>query len=168
MEKIVSNAASHNTTAFFSFVNHPLKFKLYLFQNLPAALLSGVRVVQASDESCTVSVPYKHFTRNPFRSTYFACLSMAAELSTGLLVMANVYGRKPTVSMLITGMEGNFLKKAKDLTVFTCSNGEEIKNAVDTAIYTRQSQTVKANSIGKNRDGEVIAEFWFTWSFKTK
>lgn len=168
MEKAVQNAAHHNTAAFFSFVRHPLKFKLYLLKNLPAALFSGVKVVQATDQICTVSVPYKHFTRNPFRSTYFACLSMAAEMSTGLLAMANIYGRKPAVSMLITEMEGQFHKKAKDLTFFTCSEGEQIRQVIVAAISTGQSQEMKAHSIGKNRRGETIAEFWFTWSFKAK
>src|SRR5690348_15735484 len=147
MGKLFPTATNHKTTAFFSFVRHPLKFKLYLLKNLPAALFSGVRVVQAGNEFCTVSVPYNHFTRNPFHSTYFACLSMAAELSSGLLAMANVYGREPAVSLLITGMQGNFFKKAKGLTLFTCNGGAEMKNAADATIATGQTTTVKASVI---------------------
>ncbi len=168
MEKQLPPAASHNRAAFFSRINHPLRLKLYLLRNLPAAFFSGLKVVQADDNACTVSVPYKGFTKNPFRSTYFACLSMAAELSTGILAMANVFGRKPAVSMLITGMEGRFYKKAKDLTFFTCSDGALIGKAVDDAIATGKGQEVKAGSVGKNGAGEVVAEFWFTWSFKAK
>jgi hypothetical protein len=168
MENEPQNAAAHPTTAFFSFANHPLKLRLYLLKNLPAAFFSGVKVVTANEAVCTVSVPYKRFTQNPFRSTYFACLSMAAELSTGLLAMAAVRGRKPSVSMLITGMEARFHKKAKDLTFFTCSDGAMISEAVSTALATGKGQEIKMHSTGKNSAGEVVAEFWFTWSFKRR
>ncbi|HVG41559.1 MAG TPA: hypothetical protein VM888_08095, partial [Chitinophagaceae bacterium] len=68
---------------FFELIKSPLKFKLFMLQKLPAALFSGLAVKSITEEECTVSVPYKWFTQNPFRSTYFACLSMAAEMSTG-------------------------------------------------------------------------------------
>lgn len=162
------NATEPNTAAFFSLISHPLKFKIYLLKNLPAAFFSGVRLVEMNGTACTASVPYKHFTRNPFRSTYFACLSMAAELSTGVLALANIYGRRPAVSMLITGMEAKFHKKAKEITFFTCSDGDAISDAISNAIGMGRSQEVKAHSIGKNPAGEVIAEFWFNWSFRAK
>lgn len=168
MEESIQPAADQNKAAFFSFANHPLQLKWYLLKNLPAALFSGIRVVRATESACTVSVPYKHFTRNPFRSTYFACLSMAAEMSTGLLAMANIYGRKPRVSMLITGMEARFHKKATAPTFFTCSDGMVIREAIVHAATTGEAQEVKAYCVGKNREGDVIAEFWFTWSFKAR
>jgi hypothetical protein len=168
MENKHQNAATHNTAAFFSFANHPLKLRLYLLKNLPAAFFSGVKVVTATEEACTVSVPYRRFTQNPFRSTYFACLSMAAELSTGLLAMANIYGRRPSVSMLITGMEARFHKKAKGPSFFTCTNGALIRDAIDTTVRSGEGLEIKVYSVGKNNVGEVVAEFWFSWSFKRK
>lgn len=168
MEKDVQHAAIDKRAAFFSLVNHPLKLRLYLLGNLPSAFFSGLKVLQANESSCTVSVPYKSFTKNPFRSTYFACLSMAAELSTGVLAMANVFGEKPAVSMLITGMEAKFHKKAKGITVFHCSDGERIRECISTSRATRSSQEIKVHSTGTNSDNEIVAEFWFTWSFKAK
>ncbi len=168
MEKQIFNTALHDTAAFFSMVNHPLKLKLYLLKNLPAAFFSGLKVVKANDQACIVSVPYKGFTKNPFRSTYFACLSMAAELSTGVLAMANIYGRRPSVSMLITAMEATFYKKATDTTFFTCKDGEKIRNAIASAVITGQGQEIKVCSVGRTADDETVAEFWFTWSFKAK
>ena len=168
MGKETKNAATEKSAAFFSLVRHPLKLKVYLFKNLPAAFFSGVRVEKASGQSCLVSVPFKPFTKNPFRSTYFACLSMAAELSTGILVMAGTYGRKPSVSMLIIGMEARFHKKAVGKTWFTCADGDKIEQAIAAMIDTKTAQEVRTYSIGKNEAGERIAEFWFTWSFKIK
>jgi hypothetical protein len=167
MEKNLVGTSASNT-AFFSLVNHPLKLKVYLLANLPSAFFSGLKVMQASAQSCTVSVPYKRFTKNPFRSTYFACLSMAAELSTGVLAMAGVYQRKPSVSMLITGMEAVFYKKATGLTFFTCGDGPIIHEAIVGTVGSGKPQVVKAHSVGRNSQNEVVAEFWFTWSFRCR
>ena len=93
---------------------------------------------------------------------------MAAELSTGLLAMANVYRKKPQVSMLITGMEARFYKKATATTFFTCVDGISVSETVSAAIRTHSAQEWKAHSVGKNKAGETVAEFWFTWSFKAK
>lgn len=57
-------------------VKSPL-FNLFLLAKLPAAYFSGVRVLSLDEEECKVKVPYKWFSQNPFKSTYFACLSMA-------------------------------------------------------------------------------------------
>jgi hypothetical protein len=168
MEKTLQNAAEHNTAAFFSLINHPLKFRLYLLKNLPAAYFSGLKIVQANAGACTVSIPFKWFTQNPFRSTYFACLSMAAELSTGVLAMAHVHKRQPAISMLVTNIEGRFTKKATGITLFYCNDGEQINNAIRTAISSQLPQEIKAYSVGRNNAGEVVAEFWITWSFKVK
>ena len=168
MENVLSNAAGHDKAAFFSLINHPVKFRLYLLKNLPAAYFSGLKIIEANNNSCSVTIPFKWFTKNPFRSTYFACLSMAAELSTGVLAMAHVYKRKPAVSMLVTGIEGKFYKKATGLTTFECRDGEKIQEAITLATSTKTPQEIKAHSIGKNGDGETVAEFWITWSFKVK
>lgn len=168
MEKQKTNAAPDKRAAFFALLHHPLKFRFYLLKKVPAAFFSGVRIRSANAVSCTATVPCKRFTSNPFRSTYFACLSMAAELSTGALAMASVFGRTPQVSMLITGMDAKFYKKAVELTIFTCDDGAEIARAVAEAVATGRAMEVKAHSIGRNKSNEVVAEFWFTWSFKAR
>jgi hypothetical protein len=72
---------------FLALTRQGWKFRLFMLQKLPAAYFSGVRVREIRPEYARVSVPYRWFSQNPFRSTYFACLSMAAEMSTGLLGM---------------------------------------------------------------------------------
>jgi len=157
-----------STNLFYTLANHPLKFRMFLLQKLPAAYFAGLRVQEVNEETAIISVPFKWFTKNPFRSTYFACLSMAAEMSTGILAMANVYKIKPAVSMLIVSMEGNFNKKATGKTKFICRDGVLIKDAIQNSINTTESETITAKSIGYNIDNEVVAEFLFTWSFKAK
>ena len=168
MEQENAANATTDATSFFALVNHPFKLKLYLLANLPAAFFSGIRVVDADQQTCMTSVRYNTFTKNPFRSTYFACLSMAAELSTGVLAMSNVFGRKPNVSMLVTGMEAHFHKKAVGKTIFICSYGDEIRAAIERSVNKKEGQEVRVKSVGRNEANDLIAEFWFTWSFKAK
>lgn len=153
---------------FFRLVKHPLRFRLFLLAKLPSAYFTGVRVLQVGEESCSVSVPYKWFSKNPFHSTYFACLAMAAEMSTGVLSMAHVFKRKPAVSMLVTGLEAKYFKKAAGITVFTCDDGMAIRTAINEAVSTGNGQLLTTRSVGKNDQGEIVAEFLITWSYKPK
>lgn len=153
---------------FISLIKHPVKFRLFLFSKLPSAFFAGVRVREVDEEHCEVTVPYKWFSQNPFRSTYFACLSMAAEMTTGVLGLMQLHKRKSAVSMLVVGVHSTYLKKAVNHTRFTCTDGKLFRDAVDETLATGKPVTVTARSTGRNREGEVIAEFEITWSFKRK
>ncbi len=154
--------------SFIQVVKRPFRFKMFLLKKLPAAYFSGLRVTAFDNTQCTVAIPFKWFTKNPFRSTYFACLSMAAELSTGALAMASVYGRTPAVSMLVTKIEAEFFKKAVGRSFFTCTDGEAIEKAVQAAVDTGEGQVFQAITNGVNEQQEPIARFVITWSFKVK
>jgi hypothetical protein len=157
-----------NTAEFTKLIKHPVKFRMFLFSKLPSAFFSGVRVKNLDEEKCSVTVPYKWFSQNPFRSTYFACLAMAAEMSTGTLGLMHIHKRKPAVSMLVIKLEANYFKKATGLTTFTCTEGKEIQRAIENTIANGEAQTITAKSVGTNEAGETIAEFFITWSFKVK
>lgn len=162
------NTNMSHSNEFISLAKHPVKFRLFLFSKLPAAYFSGVRVREINENRCVVTIPFKWLTQNPFRSTYFASLSMAAEMSTGALSLAHLYKRKPPVSMLVVKVEANYFKKAVDTTSFVCEDGALIKQMIEESIATGEARSVRAQSIGKNKAGEVVAEFFITWSFKTK
>ena len=149
-------------------LQNPIRFRMFLLNKLPAALFAGLRIESATAEQCTVSVPYGWRTQNPFRSTYFACLAMAAEMSTGVLAMNAIQGRKPAVSMLIVAMESRYHKKATDRCYFTCMEGARLQQTVLQAMQTPDGASFKAYSKGTNPNGDTVAEFWFTWSFRAK
>ena len=130
--------------------------------------IAGLRVKEFTAEKCSIAVPYRWLNQNPFSSTYFAVLAMAAEMSTGMLAFGQIFERNPSVSMLVVGMEAQFYKKAVDKITFTCSEGNLIANAIEETLRSGEGQTIKCSSIGKNEAGEKVSEFWFTWSFKAK
>jgi hypothetical protein len=90
---------------------------------------------------------------------------MAAEMTTGALAMAAIYKRPQRISMLIVKTEAQFLKKAKGTIQFVCQEGLTIAAAVEEAIQSGTS-TITVQSNGLNEEGEVVATFAFTWSFK--
>ena len=121
-----------------------------------------------ASEEAEVSVKFKWFNKNPFGSLYFAVLSMTAEASTGILGMSAVYKRNPTVSLLLVKIEGNFFKKAIGKIVFRCVDGLKVQQAVEDAITSAESKSITCTSVGKNETGEIVAEFFCTWSFKAR
>ncbi|MFN8265143.1 MAG: PaaI family thioesterase [Chitinophagaceae bacterium] len=153
---------------FINVMKHPFKGTMFMLTKLPSAYFSGVRVHELTQDKAIVTVPYKWFSQNPFRSTYFACLAMAAEMSTGLLALMQLYKRHPSVSMLVVKLEANYFKKATGLTRFTCEAGKDFERIVDECIRNGEARTYVATSTGRNEDGDVVAEFYITWSFKAK
>jgi hypothetical protein len=153
---------------FIQLVQNKFKFSLFLFMKLPAAWLAGVRVASFGPDHCVTVVPFRWLSQNPFRSTYFACLAMAAEMSTGLLAMMHVQESGKSISMLVTGTQATFGKKAIGKTWFTCNDGDIIKSAIAQTAATGEPVTLVVQSTGKNADGTEIAHFTFTWSFKRK
>jgi hypothetical protein len=157
-----------NAQQFISIMGSSFKSRLFMFTKLPAAYFAGVKVKTLQTDKAVVTVPYKWLSQNPFRSTYFACLAMAAEMSTGLLAMMQLHNRKPFVSMLVVKLEANYFKKATSVTAFTCNAGKEFEQIVDDCIADGEARTYTAKSTGTNAAGEVVAEFFITWSFKVK
>lgn len=139
-----------------------------MFRKLPSAYFAGVRVKDISPQAAVITVPYKWFSQNPFRSTYFACQSMAAEMSTGLLAMMHIHKRTPAVSMLVLQVNGSFHKKATGTTFFTCEEGDKIREAIEKAIASGEGVTVDVVSTGRNSSGELVSVFNIRWSFKSK
>lgn len=147
---------------------NPLLMRGFFLAKLPLALVAGLRLRELTEERCVATVPYGWRSTNPFRSTYFAALSMAAELSTGALAMAAVESAPRPVALLITGLTGSFEKKAVGLTSFTCTDGAKLFAAVERTIATGEPAAVEVPTIGTAPDGAVVARFTFTWSFKVR
>ncbi|HRN79229.1 MAG TPA: DUF4442 domain-containing protein [Ferruginibacter sp.] len=153
--------------AFLRLAQHPVKFKWFLMMRLPAAFFCGVRLRYIDVHKAEATVPYKWLTQNPFRSTYFACLAMAAEMSTGVLAMGHLYKQSP-MSMLIVKMEARYFKKATEKVSFSCEEGQRLQQVIEEARASGKPLECTVQSVGYNQAGERIAEFNFTWSFKSK
>lgn len=148
-------------------LNTPWKMGFYFLQKLPSLYFWGVRIKKVNHQKAEVTIPFSWRTQNPFRSTYFAALCGAAELSTGTLALIGLAGR-PGVSMLVVHVEAKYFKKADTTVTFTCEQGEILIAAIDKAIETGESQQVTATTLGTLPNNEIACEMRITWSFKLK
>ena len=146
----------------------PLKLNIFLFFKLPSAFWSGVRVMSISKEQCVVTVKHRWFNQNPFKSMYFAVQAMAAELTTGALVMMQIKKSGKNISMLVANNNSNFSKKATGRVTFTCNDGHLIEEAIKQTIATGEGQTIWMKSVGVNEKREQVSEMDFEWSIKLK
>ncbi len=135
---------------------------------LPLAFIAGIRVQEISEKKAIVKVKHRWISQNPFKSMFWAVQGMASELSSGILVMQAIVNSEKKVSMLVTQLNGNFFKKATGQIQFVCNDGVIIKNAIQQAVKTGESQTVLVTSKGINQQGDVVAVFEFEWSLKLK
>jgi hypothetical protein len=144
------------------------KLNSFLTFKLPIAWLSGVRVKSISANACVVGVKHKWINQNPFNSMYFAVQAMAAELSTGALVMGHIQDSGKRISMLVAQNKATFSKKATGKIKFTCEDGNLITQAIDKTIATGEGQTFWMRSIGINEEGAEVSNFEFEWTIRLK
>src|SRR5690554_7843548 len=111
----------------------PSKLNAFLLFKLPSAYFSGVRVKSISEKSCEATVKHKWINQNPFKSMYFAVQAMAAELTTGALVMYQIKKSGKKVSMLVLSNRSSFTKKATGKITFSCDEGHKIEETIKRA-----------------------------------
>jgi Domain of unknown function (DUF4442) len=140
----------------------------FLFFKLPSAYWCGVRAKSISENQCVVSVKHRWVNQNPFKSMYFAVQAMAAELTTGAIVMLHIQKSKRNISMLVANNKSNFTKKATGRITFTCNDGHLIEEAIKQTIATGDGQAFWMKSIGINEKGEQVSEMDFEWSIRLK
>lgn len=146
----------------------PFKFRLFTMTQVPLGFIAGMKLVKLNGNSCWTTLPYKFLNKNPFKSTYFAAQSMAAELSTASLGMLHLNEHLKKIAFIIVDMDAQFMKKAVDKVTFVCNDGHLVKEAIERAYETGEAQIVKMLTVGTMPDGTIVSKFHFTWSFKTR
>ena len=146
----------------------PAKLNIFLFFKLPSAFWSGVRVKVIEDTTCVATVKHRWFNQNPFNSMYFAVQAMAAELTTGALVMKQIKDSGKSISMLVANNKCSFTKKATGRITFTCTDGNLITEAIKNTIVTGEGQTFWMKSIGTDEKGDQVSTMEFEWTIRIK
>ena len=146
----------------------PRKINLFNMFKLPAAYFTGIRVKSIDEKSCVVSVKHRWINQNPFKSMFWAVQGMAAELTTGALVMGKIKGSGRQISMLVLNNKATFTKKATGRIYFICTDGNKVDDAIAKSIETGEGQTVWMQSVGKNSAGIEVSTFNFEWTIKVK
>jgi len=144
------------------------KMGLYLLFKLPTVLWWGIKVTSISPEKSEVKMKYNWRNTNPYKSAYFAAMSGAAELSTGLLSNLVLNGFEQKISMLVIDFQAQFTKKVTKEVTFTCTDGAKIISTIEEAAATGEAREVEMWSIGRNEKKEEVAKVRIVWSYKVK
>lgn len=140
----------------------------FLFFKLPSAWWCGVRVAKITETTCVANVTHRWRNQNPFKSMYFAVQAMAAELTTGALVMWHIKKSGKKISMLVAQNKSTFSKKATGKISFNCNEKNKVAEAVKNTVATGEGQTFWLNSKGINEDGIEVSSFEFEWTVRLK
>ena len=135
---------------------------------LPAAYITGVRTKYIDDDKCIVSVKHRWINQNPFKSMFWAVQGMAAELTTGVLLIKKIQESKQNIAMLLVANDAQYFKKATGRITFECTQGEIVGEVIKKAIDSKEGQTMRLTSIGTNEEGVKVSELNFTWSVKLR
>jgi len=144
------------------------KLNRFVFLKLPSAFICGVRVKSIDKDKCVVTVKHRWINQNPFNSMYFAVQAMAAELTTGAMVIDKIQQSGKNISMLVANNKSNYSKKATGRITFTCQDGHLIDEAIQKTIENGEGQTFWMKSIGINESGIQVSEMDFEWSVRLK
>ena len=131
-------------------------------------LISGIRLIRIDEDKSVTEVPFRWVNKNPFKSIYFAVLSMAAELSTAAPVIMALKGLDANVAFIIVGLKADFSKKAQSRVVFTCEDFVAINDAISQLSEPGDTVSIMAETIGRDINDEEVARFYFTWSFRVR
>ncbi|MGJ8592591.1 MAG: DUF4442 domain-containing protein [Aquaticitalea sp.] len=146
----------------------PSKLNSFLMFKLPSAYFCGVRAKILEVDRCVVTVKHRWFNQNPFNSMFWAVQGMAAELTTGAIVMSKIRSSGKKISMLVANNNASFTKKATGRIIFECVDGHLVDEAIEKAISTGEGQTVWMKSVGKNSEGMEVSTFNFEWTLKVR
>ena len=150
-----------------SFSNN-FKFRMLLMRILPMGFLSGMRIKSLTRERCEVGLRYKWLIKNPFRSTFWAVMGMAGEMTSGALLMLYTYGQKPSIATILVSQSSKFYKKGVGKMTYVCESGEEMRKTVERAYKSGAGEVIDCPVQAYDEAGELIAEFVFTWSMKVR
>lgn len=146
----------------------PIQVNRFMMFKLPAAYICGVRLKAIDQKAARVTVRHRWINQNPFRSMFWAVQGMAAELACGMLVMQAVRNQPHSISMLLIGTKAQFLKKATGRIEFICTDGLVAAKGVEACLTESQGVTFELSVIGKDNQGDVVAQFDFQWSVKVR
>ena len=147
-------------------MTNPFIFWWAMLLKLPSAVFWKLKVKSLTEEKCEVTIPFTWRTQNPFKSIYFAAMAGAAELSTGALCQLSMAG-KGNFSMLVVDFRAEYHKKANQKITFTCSQGLELAKLIN-KLQPGETGTLTMVATGTDIQGQTVAKFYVTWSFKRK
>jgi len=147
-----------------------MNWLLFLLSRFKIPMIGFVRpkLLVLNDTDVEVKIRLRRRSKNHLNSMYFGALAIGADVAAGIhtFYFSEKLGKK--VSFAFKGMNAEFIKRAESDIVFTCNQGDVIKQAIlkSDAEKVRVNETVIVNAVDANN--EIVAKFDMIVSVKVK
>jgi len=143
--------------------------RLFGLTKIPLIYYCRPSVVELSEETIIIKIPFKRRNKNHLKSMYFGVLAVGADVAGGVLAMDLIRRSGRKISLIFKDFKADFSKRPEGDTHFTCNDGLAIKKLIGESIKTgeRQNMPIKITAtVPKLFGNEPVAEFVLTLSIK--
>lgn len=153
----------------------PPKFRgttmIRMFGLLKVPMLFYIRpsVIKLDDNETIIKIKLNRRTKNHLNSMYFGALAAGADCAGGISAIKQIEESGENISLVFKDLHADFLKRAEGDTLFTCSQGKEIKDLIDRAIESKERENLLLNVVATTPDkfeNVPVAKFTLTLSVK--
>lgn len=152
-------------------LRHTAYLRAFSWWKIPLIAWLRPSVEELSDTRCVLRFPMGRRSRNHLNSMYFGVLCVGADCAGGIIAMRTIQARGNQVAFVFKDFQARFLKRAEGDVLFTCEQGEALRELVlrAEASEERVEETVHVVATTPDQLGdEPIAEFVLTISLKRR
>ncbi|MEH6452458.1 MAG: PaaI family thioesterase [Psychromonas sp.] len=152
-------------------IRDTLLLRMFGLFKVPLLFWIRPKIVELSKQRTIIKIPLGRRTKNHLNSMYFGVLASGADCAGALSAMKMINESGHNVSLAFKDFHADFLKRAEGDTLFTCTQGEEIKLFVERVLASEQRQHMPVKVIATCPDktgDEPVAIFTLTLSLKKK
>jgi hypothetical protein len=156
---------------FFETLKETLFLRGWSLLKVPLINMMGPRVQELNDDRCSILIPLSYWTKNHFNSMYISVQVTGADLGLGMLAMHHIRKKGNKLTLLFKDLHADFKKRPDADTLFTCTEGKDIKALVAQALLSGKREQRKFTILAtcpKKYGDEIVAEFKLTLSIKKK
>ena len=145
---------------------------LFAFGFMKVPLISFVRprILEINDDTLRMMIPLRRRTKNHLGSMYFGSLMIGADVAAAYYAVKLIWKRREKVDFVFKSSTGNFLKRPMGDVVFSCTQGQIIRDLVERAIATgeRVDALLNVTATVPSISPEVVAEMTMVLSLKKR
>jgi len=149
-------------------IRNTFYLRYFALTRIPLLFYARPSVVEKSDQHVVVRLPLNRRTKNHQGSMYFAALAMGADVAVGLLAVELINRQEQKVSFIFKDFSAEFYRRATADVYFSCDQGGEIAELVNTALSSDQrvEKILDAVATVPSENDEPVARFRLTLSLK--
>jgi hypothetical protein len=145
--------------------------RLFGIAKIPLIWFCSPKVKVLSEARIEVVLPLKRRTRNHLGGMYFGSQAVGADMAAGLLAFKIMRDNNLAINLIFKDFKAEFLKRAEDDMLFTCTDGDKIITAMQQASESGERVSFPVEVVGTvpgKFGSEPVSRFTLTMSLKQR